>query len=64
MSNASISHQNKLTFLFLVCLNLEWGIIAERAFESTSIHTVELVEKQSWINFHNFAKKGKKKKIM
>lgn len=41
MSNASISHQNKLTFIFLVCLNLEWGIIAERAFESTSIHTVE-----------------------
>lgn len=60
LSNASVSHQNKLTFIFLVCLNLEWDIITECAFESTSIHTVELGEKQSWINFHNLPKKGKK----
>lgn len=60
MSNASTSHQNKLTLIFSGCINLEWGIIAEHTFEGTSVHRVELVEKQSWIDFHNLPKKGKK----
>lgn len=43
MSNASILHQNRLTFSLLVFLNLEWGVIVtECAFENPSVHTVEL----------------------